>query len=87
VPDDAVQGTLGGAEAEVDRAIKTIEGTRRQLADFKEENQKQFASLTGPRQFADIDALAKSLRSFESTWLLLSRWRTELEERLTSRTS
>jgi hypothetical protein len=28
----------------------------------------------------DIDEVAKSLRSFESTWLLLSRWQTERDE-------
>jgi dynein heavy chain 2 len=70
--------------AAVDRAIQTVKDTRNALADFEREKQmlldeEQSFGQKSKRQFGDIEEVAKALRSFESTWLLLNRWQTELE--------
>ncbi|OHT00931.1 Cytoplasmic dynein 2 heavy chain 1 [Tritrichomonas foetus] len=71
--------------AAVEKAIQVVKETRIALVDFEKEKEMLLEEEKGfgvskQRAFQDIADVAASLNSFETTWLLLDRWQTELEE-------
>ena len=69
----------------VERAIQVVKETRIALVDFEKEknmliDEEKSFGVSKQREFPDIANVTNSLKSFETTWLLLDQWQTELDE-------
>lgn len=72
-------------DAAVKKAIATVKETKNGLEEFKKERDMLLAEeasfgVKQERQFPDIKEVSQQLKAFESTWLLVDKWQTALDE-------
>ncbi|EAY15861.1 hypothetical protein TVAG_160340 [Trichomonas vaginalis G3] len=72
-------------EAAVKKAINTVKETKNGLEEFKKERdllleEEASFGVKQERQFPDIKEVSQQLKAFESTWLLVDKWQTSLDE-------